>query len=394
MFSGEKDAGALLVKCGNSCVRDTSTCSWTGELGDMKYHRLTCLQQSLLCPQKCRVAGKAVMITRKYLQLHVEEECGNRSYTCPHCREQGTFLERTEAHMETCPQLPIACPNSPCPAHVARERLERHKKVECLHAEEKCCHSAVGCSAQLKRKALMEHEADMSLHLETAKATIIMLRGRMEHEADVSLHLETAKATITMLRGSVRELKEDMGKLETKTKRELVSAVDQAHMTSKFQTTFKIANFTAHQSVEYKSAPFYTQQHGYKLCVIVEPNGVSKARGAYVSVYTHLMRGEYDDNLAWPLVGTVTFELLNQLGDHDHRKQTCTFPPDDKDNHRVTQQEIAGTGYGCPKFISHAKLAGLHDLAKDVQYLKDDAIYVRVAVDAPEPLGRDWLRCY
>ena len=50
------------------------------------------------------------------------------------------------------------------------------------------------------------------------------------------------------------------------------------------------------------------------------------------------MRGEHDDSLQWPLVGTVTFELLNQLGNHTHRKQTCSF---DKDNHRVVDRDIA-----------------------------------------------------
>lgn len=375
---GEKDVAAVLVRCSNSCVQDDTTCSWTGELGDLKYHHSTCPQQLLLCPNKCATEdGKAVEVTCKYLQKHLEDDCSMRPYTCPHCNEEGTYLERTESHIDTCPNFPIICPNTPCSAVATRSVMKRHETTECLYATVKCRHSDVGCSTELRRKELTEHEADVSSHLETAKAMIVTLKGH------------------------VKELTENMGKLEVKMKkemelkmeRELASALDRAHLMRKGQTTFKMGDFGAHKHKEFKSKPFYTGRQGYKLCVIIEANGVPKVRGAYVSVYAHLMRGEYDNKLLWPLVGTVTFELLNQLGDHNHRKRTCTFPPDDKDNHRLVHQEIAGAGYGCPKFISHAKLSGA-DLPKDVQYLKDDAIYLRVSMDAPDPVGQDWLRCY
>jgi hypothetical protein len=250
--------------------------------------------------------------------------------------------------------------------------MKHHTTTECLYATAKCCHSEVGCTAELKRKELLEHEAD------------------------VSLHLGKAKVMITTLRGHVTELTSNISKLEGKMKleveRETALMLDRAHLISKGQTTFRMGDFTAHRnaSIEFKSKPFHTSPQGYKMCIIIEANGVPKARGAHVSVYAHLMRGEHDNKLLWPLVGTVTFELLNQLGDHDHRKRTCTFPPDDKDNHRVVHEEIAGAGYGCPKFISHAKLCP----ADHVQYLKDDAIYLRVSVEAPNPVGYNWLQCY
>ena len=257
--------------------------------------------------------------------------------------------------------------------------MKHHKTTDCLYATAKCSHSEVGCSSVLKRKEMMEHEADMKLHLETAKATIVTVRGH------------------------VQELTENMAKLEGRMKREMkleveqemASVLEKAYLMRNGQTTFKMGGFAVHKnaSIEFKSKPFYTGWHGYKLCIIVEANGVPKVRGAYMSVYAHLMKGEYDNRLLWPLVGTVTFELLNQLGNHGHRKQTSTFPPDDKDNYRLVHQEIAGAGYGCPKFISHAKLGGA-DLAKDVQYLKDDAIYLRVSVEAPKPVGHDWMQCY
>lgn len=377
---------ALKVKCSNSCDEDAMTCSWTGELGDLKYHRFTCVLELLLCPNKCTEGegeeeekdkgGKKKLrrIARRYLQKHQENECVNRPYTCPHCNELGTYLERTKTHIKTCAKIPITCPNSPCISIVSRENMDRHRKSECLYVTVLCCHSEVGCSAELKRRELTEHEAD------------------------VSLHLETAKATISSLKEKITELRANAVKSEQKLKREMAVALERAHLLRSAQTTFKMSGFATHRnmSMEFKSQPFYTRPRGYKMCIIVEANGVPKVRGGYVSVFAHLMRGEYDDTLLWPMVGTVTFELLNQLGNYDHRKRTCTFPPGDRDNHRVVHQEIAGAGYGCPKFISHAKL-GLGSTAgsyKEVQYLKDDAIFLRVSVEAPDPVNHDWLRCY
>ena len=370
------------------------TCSWTGELGDLKYHRSTCILELLLCPNKCTEEEgegdeeeeeegkedngekKHRRIARRYLQEHLENECGNRPYTCPHCDECGTYSERTKTHIKTCTKAPITCPNSPCISIVTRENMEHHRKSECQYMTVPCRHSEVGCSAELKR------------------------REQTEHEADMSLHLEMAKATISLLKEKVAEMKANTVKSEQKLKREMVVALERAHLLRSAQTTFKMSGFAAHRnmSLEFKSQPFYTRPRGYKMCVIVEANGVQKVRGGYVSVFAHLMRGEYDDTLLWPMVGTVTFELLNQLGNYEHRKRTSTFPPGDKDNHRVVHQEIAGAGYGCPKFISHSKL-GLSSSSstgsyEEVQYLKDDAIYLRVSVEAPDPVNHDWLRCY
>ena len=54
------------------------------------------------------------------------------------------------------------------------------------------------------------------------------------------------------------------------------------------------------------------------MCLKVYASGY----GDGVSVYLGLMKGPYDDKLEqsghWPLRGTFTIELLNQLNDSDH----------------------------------------------------------------------------
>ena len=48
------------------------------------------------------------------------------------------------------------------------------------------------------------------------------------------------------------------------------------------------------------SPSFYTHERGYRMCVRVHVNGDDAAKGEHVSVFIHLMRGEWDNYLKWP----------------------------------------------------------------------------------------------
>ena len=58
------------------------------------------------------------------------------------------------------------------------------------------------------------------------------------------------------------------------------------------------------------------------MCLRVDAAGNGDGKGTHVSVYLYLMKGPHDDELEqsghWPLKGTFTIELLNQLNDSDH----------------------------------------------------------------------------
>ena len=92
-----------------------------------------------------------------------------------------------------------------------------------------------------------------------------------------------------------------------------------------------------------------------------------------------LMSGEYDDILEWPFQGDVTIEVLNQLEDKNHHKHITRFdeskPQECKE--RVVGKQY-GTGWGCPRFISHSRLG--YNFSLNCQYLEHDALYFRVNV--------------
>ena len=75
------------------------------------------------------------------------------------------------------------------------------------------------------------------------------------------------------------------------------------------------------------STPFYSHPGGYKMCIRIDANGNGADEGTHVSVFNKLLEGRYDNQLHWPFLGTVTYELLNQLGDDNHHKRkSCTMP--------------------------------------------------------------------
>ena len=55
------------------------------------------------------------------------------------------------------------------------------------------------------------------------------------------------------------------------------------------------------------------------MCLHVKASGLGPiVRDKYVSVLIHLMQGEYDDELPWPITKTCNVTLLNQISDKDH----------------------------------------------------------------------------
>ena len=118
------------------------------------------------------------------------------------------------------------------------------------------------------------------------------------------------------------------------------------------------------------------------MCIEVYVNGAGDVKGTHVSVFTQLLEGRYDTKLHWPFLGTVTYELLNQLGDNCHYSMEVT--------HGASHNMMANsTGYGYYKFIPHCSLS--HNPVINTQYLLDDTLYFRVSMK--ENNHKPWLVC-
>ena len=53
------------------------------------------------------------------------------------------------------------------------------------------------------------------------------------------------------------------------------------------------------------------------MCLAVYTNGWAEGRSKCISVYVHLMQGNFDDKLEWPFRGVVHVQLLSWEGEED-----------------------------------------------------------------------------
>lgn len=116
------------------------------------------------------------------------------------------------------------------------------------------------------------------------------------------------------------------------------------------------------------------------MVVRVDAHGYGSSTGSHLSVYVLLPRGKYDSEVKWPLLGSVTVSLLNQLEDNNHHERKFTL-----NSAQDTREE--GTAYRGPQFIHHSELDYNPD--KNTLYLKDDTLYFRVAVEVAD--YKPWL---
>ena len=315
-------------------------CRWTGTIGTFDNHIVTCQFALVPCPNKCeddKGAGK-LHLMRKDMDKHLKTKCPKRAYECQHCGEKGTYASLTEDHDKVCDKKIVPCPNkgSGCPLSMERGKTKQHVRSVCDYTEVACAYESLGCGVRMLRKDIKKHQ-----------------------ENDDKVHLHLSLRTVCVLKDQHKTLSEGEA------------------------LVFKLSGYASKKenNEEFKSIPFYVTPGGYKMCIEAYANGYGAGAGTHVSVYTKLVQGRYDDQLHWPFLGTVTYELLNQLADDKHHSRVAVYDTDD--NMQV------GTSRGKSKFLPHSSLS--HDPATNRQYLLDDTLYFRMSVTVDH--HKPWLVC-
>ena len=315
-------------------------CRWTGTIGTLDNHIATCQFALVPCPNKCeddKGAGE-MHLMRRDLAKHLEIKCPKRAYECQHCGERGTYASITEDHDKVCDKKLVPCPNkgSGCPLSMERGKTKQHVRSVCDYTEVACAYESLGCAVKMLRKDIKKHqENDDKVHLHLSLQTVCVLKE--QHKT-----LSEGEALVFKLSG---------------------------HASKK------------ENNEEFKSIPFYATPSGYKMCIRVYANGVGNGKGTHVSVFAELLEGSYNDQLHWPFLGTITYELLNQLADDKHHSRVGIYGAD-------TDVQV-GSSRGFHKFLPHSSLC--HDPATNTQYLLDDTLYFRVSVTVDN--HKPWLVC-
>ena len=320
-------------------------------VGTLENHIAFCQFTLVPCPNKCEGKGAGeLLFIRKYLDEHLKKKCPKRAYKCPCCGEKGTFTSITEDHDQVCIKKIIACPNkrSGCSLLMERGKTKEHVSSDCECTELACVYESLGCGVRMLRKDREKHEKE-----------------NREKHVDLSL------ATVRSLSEQVKQLSSVAKEEQDKTLSEGGAVV--------FQLPGYASKKGKNEKFYFKS--FYTHPSGYKMSIKVYANGDGDGKGTHVSVYSTLLEGRYDNQLHWPFLGTVTYELLNQLRDYNHHRIVRTFIT--SDNMRVYCIER------CCKFVRHSSLG--HNPATNTQYLLDDTLYFRVSVKVDK--HKPWLVC-
>ena len=142
------------------------------------------------------------------------------------------------------------------------------------------------------------------------------------------------------------------------------------HKSSVWQTEFKITGVSKHlkYNTSYISTPFYTHKKGYKMRLEVYPNGLGDEVGTHVSIYFCLLKGEYDNDLAWPINIKMKVKILNWCKNDNHITEICSIF-----DSRITDSNKTTVSGELPQFCTHSTLLTASEATK---YIKDDCMRV------------------
>ena len=333
-----------------SCSSDG--CPWKGGVGQHDEHLQKCGYLLIPCGNGC-----GMLVPRGQLELHLAERCTLRLHMCPHCTVVDKYQTITGDHLETCPDLVCPCPNQECTETFKRRDAAQHRAT-CLKEMVECAYSKSGCTFKSQRESLRDHHHKfVHGHLALLNDKVDILQAQLEEYKASPLQMSRTVVKNSLLGGS-----------------KVADAI-----------VLKFLSFQEHKEgdKEWRSPGFYTHERGYVICLSVYANGSEDGRGTHVSVYVTLMKGKYDDELAWPMCRTFRITMLNQARDENHRVGTICLDGTTGWNRMSGDEQQSGYS----KFVRHLDLLDPMRSDNETQYLVNDTLFFRVEAAIEKP----WL---
>ena len=362
------------------CPKNNAGCDWVGELGSLDQHlgddslEGECQYIEIACPNLC-----GWRVQRRDLDGHNGSLCPKRQFKCTHCAYEATYQEITGDHWPKCNKYPLECPNGCGEGSIERQHLPDHLHVCPLEVVE-CEFDYAGCTENVQRQEMQSHvESSVKAHLQLVAAHTKLQEKRIEKQEQL---LNTQQEKIKQQEKQVEMLTAQVYLLTTALQHSSLKYHPLNNPSSVFipPPVFTMTNFEQHRrdGKRWFSPPFYSHIGGYKMCISVDANSY---RNTHISLFFHMMRGEYDDNLKWAFHGEVTVRLLNQRKNTYHYEEPLVETTDCSGGSntsftRVQEVKQHGTGWGYRKFISHEMLT--YNAGKDCQYLMNDCLKFQV----------------
>ena len=333
------------------CPNKSLGCEWVGGLGSLDRHLSQnsvegeCQFVTVACPHSC---GDSFQ--RCQLEGHKANDCLRRPFTCQHCDHKAPYIAITDEHLPICKQYPLQCPNKCGEKAIERQHLPKHLEETCPLQVIKCEFSYAGCEVECQRQHMHTHlEENVKVHL-----------NKVSH---------TQQSINEQLQKQIATLMSALTRVALDAQKPLAPPPD---MVMTVMTDFEKHK---NEGDRWFSPPFYSHTGGYKMCLCVYANGLGDGEYTHVSVFVHLMRGEYDDQLKWPFRGDITIQLLNQSRDEERWEKTVVVDDRASDKYagRVVRKERA-PGLGYHQFIPYTELN-----TENKEYLKSNCLMLRIS---------------
>ena len=251
------------------------------------------------CPYAC---GERVQ--RRSLEEHKSQRCPLRPFTCQYCNHKATHQWVTKEHWPVCKKYLLPCPNN-CGVIMPFERqhLKGHLEQTCPLEEIQCDFSYAGCGAQIQRRLMPAHvKEDTEAHLSLLAQKVPELEDQIKQQGEqIKEQVDLIKQQIKQQGDQIKELIKGLGR-QDKVLKVLCRTTSLVVPPVEF-TVENIQKLRPHFDTWY-SPPFYSHLGGYKMRLRVKPAFVV----LYINISVCLMKGEFDDDLSWPLEGTLTLE--------------------------------------------------------------------------------------
>ena len=266
----------------------------------------------------------------------------------------------------------------------------------CKFVNLQCEFSYAGCEAQMPRKDMAIHmEEEQSYHVQLLAEKVKKQARQIEKltaklqrkEEETACTIQQMQEEFTLklqskdeeIASVTHKMKEVSALLQNKEEAQVMQEHHRTTYKTNFCFTLDKFKHRKKKNEEWYSEPFYTHPGGYRMCVRIDANGFDDSK--FVSLYTHIMKGECDGELLWPFHGKVTVELLNQKTDDHHHPLTITYDAESLGQDyrdfadRVQSDDDKNYGVGSSQFISQLKVS---QKSSTVQYLKGDCLKFRV----------------
>ena len=336
------------------------------------------------CKNPCRFCQQEIPYSE--LQTHVIS-CEKRLENCPKCLDQINGSQLFD-HYKTHGVDPITCPE--CKFDVQANHYATHCYKKCPQTVV-CPVCPTQCGSDWVLHLEQTHKNDYqrlctgySFERQQEQCVSCFLAARsaggraLTLEERLPIH-ETQPSPSSTVSGRVTSDKINLGELDLMVHLLMAATYDGVYIWKIPEVTRRFNEAKKGKTTSLYSAPFYTSQDGYKLCLRAYLDGDGAGKGQFLSFFIVLMKGAYDALQVWPFSGHhIALAVLDQTGHGNHIIREFMTHADSTSFHQP--KEDFNIAAGIPKMAHQKVVFGSDKSPKATPYLKDDTLFLECRI--------------